>query len=683
MVTESQAWPDVERPRRAAVSSFGISGTNAHVILELPDPEPVTSSTPAAVELPVVPWLVSARSAEALAGQAARLAEYASADEDASLIDVSWSLATSRAALEHRAVAVAPDRAGLVSGLSALAEGGSAPGLVTGEVTSGRRALLFAGQGAQRPGMGRELSDRFPVFADAFDRVCALFDGRLDRPLREVVFAEPGSDLGVLLDQTVFTQAGLFAVEVALHELLSSWGVTADYLAGHSIGEVTAAHVAGVLSLEDACALVAARGSLMQALPTGGEMLAVAASEEEVRNLLGSFGAPLDVAAVNGPRSVVLSGPVAELDRLAGECAERGWRVKRLPVSHAFHSRLMEPMLADFRTVLEGLAWRPPRLPIVSNLTGRLADPVEIAGPDYWVRHVREAVRFADGISTLHGLGVTTFLEVGPDATLTAMAAEITAEQPVHHIPALRRDQPDATALTTALARLHVTGARIDWAAWFTATGVRPRTVDLPTYRFQRTWYWPEVTLADRTGTDLDDRFWAAVERQDLTGLGAELQLTADRPLRDLLPALARWRQAERRRGTTDGWRYRVEWRPAASVPQEGPTGTWLVLVRPDQADHPLVGGLAAHGADVVPVVLDAAADRAEVATRLRAAAPDGGAAGVLSLLSLPGADVAESLATVQALGDSGVTGPVWWLTRGAVRVGRSDEDPDAVAAAV
>ncbi|MGC3864727.1 acyltransferase domain-containing protein, partial [Micromonospora chersina] len=334
LVTESQAWPAVERPRRAAVSSFGISGTNSHVILEAPEAEPgdgaaagsvgsapggegAAAGTSAVVaDLPVVPWLVSARSAEALAGQAARLAGHGDEHRDLSVADVGWSLATTRAALEHRAVVVAPDRAGLVSGLSALAEGGSAPGLVTGEVTSGRRALLFTGQGAQRPGMGRELSDRFPVFADAFDRVCALFDGRLDHPLREVVFAGPRSDLGVLLDQTVYTQAGLFAVEVALHELLSSWGVTADYLAGHSIGEVTAAHVAGVLSLEDACALVAARGSLMQALPAGGGMLAVAAPEDQVRDLLGSVGALLDVAAVNGPRSVVLSGPVAELDRL-------------------------------------------------------------------------------------------------------------------------------------------------------------------------------------------------------------------------------------------------------------------------------------------------------------------------------------------------------------------------------
>ncbi|BCL17256.1 type I polyketide synthase [Micromonospora sagamiensis] len=489
LVTQARSWPAVDRPRRAAVSSFGISGTNAHVIVEQAEAEADASPATTAVDLPVVPWLVSARSAETLAGQAGRLAGFVREQAGLSPVDVGWSLATTRAALEHRAVVLGTTGGDLSAGLDALAGGATerAGALVVGQAAPGRRALLFTGQGAQRSGMGRELYDRFPVFAGAFDRVCALFEGRLAYPLREVVFAESGTELGVLLDQTAFTQAGLFAVEVALFELLSSWGVTADYVAGHSIGEVTAAYVSGVLSLEDACALVAARGSLMQALPSGGGMLAVGAPEVEVRELAGDG---VDLAAVNAPRAVVLSGPVAELDRVADLCAERGWRAKRLSVSHAFHSRLMEPMLDEFRAAIAGLNWSAPRVPVVSNLTGRVADASEIASPDYWVRHVREAVRFGDGVATLHGLGVSTVLEVGPDATLTAMAADTPTDRVVHLVPALRRDQSETTALVTALARLHVTGTPVDWAGWFTQHGHQPHTVDLPTYAFQRQRYW-------------------------------------------------------------------------------------------------------------------------------------------------------------------------------------------------
>ncbi|MFI7215093.1 SDR family NAD(P)-dependent oxidoreductase [Micromonospora maritima] len=532
LATSARPWPAVDRPRRAAVSSFSISGTNAHVILEAPEPVADDAAAGTVPPPPVLSWVVSARSAPALADQAARLVEHLRERADVSPVEVGWSLATTRAALEHRAVVVGGDRDALLTGLSALAEGGSAPGLMAGEVVSGRRAVLFTGQGSQRVGMGRELYAVFPVFAAAFDRVCAAFEGRLDRSLREVVF-----DGGDLLDRTVYTQAGLFAVEVALWETLSSWGVRVDYLAGHSIGEVTAAYVAGVLSLDDAVTLVAARGSLMQALPAGGGMLAVGASEDQVRALLGtgvatakaadSAGGPraadagevagaepvvggtgggVDVAAVNGPASVVLSGAVADLDRVAGECVARGWRVKRLAVSHAFHSRLMEPMLGDFRAAIAGLDWRTPTLPIVSNVTGRLADPDDIATPEYWVRHVREAVRFADGVATLHDLGVGTLLEVGPDATLTAMAADVPADRTVTLVPALRRDQDEATALATALARLHVTGTPVDWAAWYTVDGHRPATVDLPTYAFQHRRYWIDARAAGHDAAGLGAR---------------------------------------------------------------------------------------------------------------------------------------------------------------------------------
>ncbi|GLY26404.1 hypothetical protein Misp04_61350 [Micromonospora sp. NBRC 101691] len=501
LVTEVRPWPVVDRPRRAAVSSFGISGTNAHVIIEQPEAEADPAPAPAGIGLPVVPWLVSARSAEALVGQAGRLAGFVRERADLSPVEVGWSLATTRAALEHRAVVLGASGDDLSAGLESLVDGATErPGaLLVGQVTPGRRALVFTGQGAQRPGMGRELYGAFPVFAETFDRVCARFEGRLDHPLREVVFAEPGSELAGLLDQTVFTQAGLFAVEVALFELLASWGVAADYVAGHSIGEVTAAYVSGVLSLEDACALVAARGSLMQALPSGGGMLAVGAPEAEVREVAGK---DVDVAAVNGPASVVLSGPVAELDRVAELCAVRGWRTRRLSVSHAFHSRLMEPMLDGFRAAIVGLGWSAPRIPVVSNLTGAVADPSEITSPEYWVRHVREAVRFADGVATLHGLGVATILEVGPDAVLTAMAADTPADRTVHLVPVLRRDQSETTALVSALARLHVTGTAVNWTGWFTQRGQQPRTIDLPTYAFQRERYWlnARMSSADASG---------------------------------------------------------------------------------------------------------------------------------------------------------------------------------------
>ncbi|MEV5343280.1 type I polyketide synthase, partial [Streptomyces sp. NPDC052676] len=528
-------WPAPDRPLIAGVSSFGMGGTNAHVVLaEGPRGErkgtdavggaevsggadgsgtgpsadasedasgaegpaggagtPAAAGSAAADPAPsdpapaLLPWVVSARGDGALRAQAGRLRE-AVAGGDARAADIGWSLAATRTVFSHRAVLLADDRDGMVSALDALAEAGgdtAVRDVVTGVARPGRTALLFTGQGAQRIAMGRELRAAFPEFAAAFDEVCAHFAPLLDRPLAEVI------DSGEGLDDTGYTQPALFAVEVALHRLVESWGVRADLVAGHSIGEIAAAHVAGVFSLADAAKLVAARGRLMQALPEGGAMVAVQAAEDEVEPLLAGLGDEVAIAAVNGPRSVVISGVAEQVTRIADQLAAEGRRTRRLTVSHAFHSPLMAPMLEEFRRFARELTYHEPRVPAVSTVTGRPVVPGEWSSPDYWVEQVRRPVRFLDAVRALESSGATTLLELGPDAVCATMAADCLQDtDTAASVAALRAGRPERRTLLAALATAFARGTHVDWAAVHAASG--GRRVPLPTYPFQRERYW-------------------------------------------------------------------------------------------------------------------------------------------------------------------------------------------------
>ncbi|MEU7575579.1 SDR family NAD(P)-dependent oxidoreductase [Micromonospora sp. NPDC049240] len=483
LLTEATPWPDGGRPRRAGVSSFGISGTNAHLILEEaePAPDPALGHEPAPVPGGgVVPWLLSAKSEVALRAQAQRLARFVADRPEVEPAVVGRGLAA-RSVFAHRAVVLGQQRPALMDGLHTLAGGGQASGVVSGVAGSGRLAVVFSGQGSQRVGMGLGLYEAYPVFAEAFDEVCAYFDQHLERSLRDVVAGEAR-----LLDQTVYAQAGLFAVQVALFRLVGSWGVVPECVAGHSIGELSAAHVAGVWGLADAAAVVAARGRLMQALPAGGAMVALTASDAEAQELIAGHTDLVGVAAVNGPRSTVISGDRDVVLDLAQRWRDAGGKARQLRVSHAFHSPLMEPMLAEFADVLGGVVWREPTIPVVSGTPG-----ADVTEPGYWLAHVRQTVRYDDAVNALREQGVGVFLELGPDGTLTSMADPDTDVW----LPALRAERDEPETLLTAVAGVHVHGGTVNWPTLLDTTAGR-RAVELPTYPFQHQRFWPQSTVA-------------------------------------------------------------------------------------------------------------------------------------------------------------------------------------------
>ncbi len=747
LLTDPVPWPrQAGRTRRIAVSAFGISGTNAHLIIEeaphgpldqLPRPRPAspestatdsmatqlaidtasadlsppdldvlprdTFSFEAAAPLPVV---LSGRTAGALRAAAGRLGEHLAATVGLDLADMAYSLA-GRSRFEHRATIVVGAEAPherLAKALSALAAGRAARGLTQGTVRAAvaerRLALLFTGQGSQRPGMGRDLYETYPVFADALDEVCTRFDAHLDRPLRRVMFAAAPADAEAL-GRTEYTQPALFAFETALFRLVTAWGLDPGLLAGHSIGELVAAHVAGVWSLEDAVTMVSARGRLMQSCRSGGAMISIRAGAEAVAASLAGLAGQVEIATVNGPEATVIAGDADLAERVAAGWQERGVATRRLTVSHAFHSPHMDDMLAEFREVAAGVDYQEPTIPIVSTLTGRL-DPAELTTPEHWVRHVRQPVRFDAGARGLRAAGAGAYLELGPDAVLTALlpaclatgdttgdttddttddaaghaagdaagttAAPATAPdggnrtggEPVA-AAATRGRRPEAEALLGALAELDVHGVAVDWRAAGAGVG---RLVELPTYPFQRRRHWldPAVTIPAPRGAGR-------------AGAG----------------------------GASDpaSWRYRTVWRalPDAAATEAVTaqaafppplSGRWPLLVPTTGLDEATLTRLswliARLGGEPVAIRLDGAdADRARIAAVLAGASPDPDVpiGAVVSLLGLDtsahpvhpalSTGFALTVALAQALGDADVTAPLWLITRGAVSTGPQD----------
>ncbi|WP_433655140.1 type I polyketide synthase [Nocardia sp. CA-128927] len=732
LLTEQRPWPETGRARRAGVSSFGISGTNAHLILEqAPTESEVFDRTESANGGTVaddaasgadgvgavVPWVISGKSAEALRAQARRLRAFLDdgVDSGMGVADVGLSLVTARSAFDHRAVVAGSSREDLVRGLDVVAAGDVAADVVTGVVSRdpGKVVFVFPGQGSQWVGMGRELVESSPVFAVEFDRVC----GELDRWLgceeswgagagssvREVVLAGDGTPEAGLLDQTVFTQAGVFAVEVALYRVLESWGMTPDYLVGHSIGEVAAAYVAGVLSLRDACVLVAARGRLMQELASGGAMAALGVDDAEVAALLAGFEDRVGVAAVNTPGSVVVSGDGEVVADLAARVAERGGRTKMLGVSHAFHSPLMDPMLDPFREVLAGLEFHAPSVPIVSTVTGELATVEQLCSPEYWVDHARRTVRFADAIAWSVAQGATVFLEAGPGGALSAAITESLLDggssldgENAHDnqqrslvVPVLRREWPEMLSVLTAVAEAYVCGVGVDWAVVF--AGMNARRVELPTYAFQRQRFWLESVSAESGAVSpvADAQFWESVEREEIEALESTLGVRRGQSLGEVLPALASWRRRCRDQSTVESLWYRDSWKPLSDRKSTTLSGTWVVVVPAFHSGHVWVAGaveaLAARGAEVVRLVVENAdVDRAGFAERMRdALAGTTVLSGVLSLLALderrhsvyPAAPqgYALTLALLQGMVDTGVDACLWCATCGAVSVSGSE----------
>jgi acyl transferase domain-containing protein len=706
LLAEPQPWPVNGRVRRAAVSSFGMSGTNAHVIIEEAPAEPKQQSAesieptepldPPVVSDGAIAWLVSARSAAGLVAQASRLAGHLSTHQDLDPADVAWSLAATRSVFEHRAVVVGQDRAELLSGLSALATGqvGAGPGVVRGVAPTaggsaggGRVVFVFPGQGSQWLGMGRELAESSSVFAARLAECAWALEPHVDWSLHDVLAGAEGAPG---FDRVDVVQPVLWAVMVSLAEFWQAAGVVPDAVLGHSQGEIAAAVVAGILSLEDAAKVVALRSKALIALSDRGGMLSIAESADVVAKRITDDR--LSIAAINGPGATVVSGDPEALGALLKTCESEDVRARMLPVGYASHGPQVEELHEEILSLLAGITPQPTRLPMVSALTGEfLAGPE--ADAEYWYASLRGTVEFARATEVLGRAGYGVFIETSAHPVLTTAVLDtleaLSPSSPPIVTGTLRRDDGGPMRALASLAEAHVRGVAVDWSA------VLPqgRRVDLPTYAFQHKRFWIEAAAKSaETGSPAETRFWAAVETGDTDALIDTLAVDADKSFREVLPALASWRQRERGAAVTADWRYEITW---PLLPEPRPTtsaiaGTWLLVATPDQralADT-YVQAFNTAGNDVVLIETAAseATDRKALATKLDREAPEAAAAtGVISLLALDESTLPETptittglaatLTLLQALGDRGIEeAPLWVLTQGAVATESGDD---------
>ncbi|MBO2456941.1 type I polyketide synthase [Actinomadura violacea] len=698
LLTEPRPWSANAHPRRAAVSAFGVSGTNAHVIIEEAAEESAPGLdddlVPVLADAQATSWVVSARTAGGLAAQAGRLREFVASRPALDPADVAWSLVTTRSAFDHRAVVVGDGQGGLLAGLTAVAAGEPAAGVVSGVAgDAGRVVFVFPGQGSQWVGMGRELAASSPVFAAKLAECAEALAPFVDWSLQDVL---AGADGAPGLETADVVQPALWAVMVSLAAVWEAAGVRPDAVIGHSQGEIAAACVAGILSLEDAAKVVALRSKALTVLAGRGGMLSVADDAGKVRERLAEWGERLSVAAVNGPAATVVSGEPDALEELAAVYAADGVRTRLLPVDYASHNAQVETLREEIVSALSGIAPGQSRVPMVSAMTGEFLDGPEL-DPSYWYASLRTTVEFDRAVRALGEAGHQVFVEVSPHPVLTAAISD-TLDDEAAVIGTLRRDDGGASRLMTSLAEAHTGGTHVDWTAVLPAG----RRVSLPTYAFQHQRYWPEIPQsllrppgADGAGTAGEARFWAAVEGGDLTGLADALAVDGRR-LGEVLPALAAWRRRERDEAAVADWRYRVSWQ-AVTEPAAAPlSGTWLLLAPAGRTDDAFVNGcvraLTGRGAQVtVADVGPDDLDRAALAARLGHLLPESPAAGVVSLLALEErrlaaypavpAGLAGTMLLLQALGDAGIEAPLWVVTSGAVAAGPGEAPTSPVQA--